>query len=479
MKNRSILLSIFILIITFTVIVFTIDTNSQTISRENVMSTSVKSEVIEDGIELEKEVKEGKSFTTTIELPVTKIEVIDDYMRNWSLEKEDIFFSEIEQLSTSLSKKAEAHIVITPIVKNIEKHYLTYEVYSQYIIKDSTNNEEIFHSEVDTFTFNLQNEQLLSLDQIINLPQTKEDSQFKNFINTLKNEAIKNKFSELSIEEIKALQWMITDKGLIFLFSNDDEEHKIEHQLIEFTQLEPILTDSYKKKFIKAEVNKQENKKEKDKKSKNNNEIKKQKNKKLVALTFDDGPEPDVTPEILKTLKKYEAKATFFMLVNSAKAYPNVAKQVAEEGHEVANHSFSHVNLSKVKRSRIEKELKESKKTLEKITGAPVTLFRPPYGEYNKAVLQVANDSQQKIIMWSVDPKDWYHRNKNETYKNIMKFTNPGSIVLMHDIHQETANALPKIIKDLKEKGYEFVTVSELIEQFGLEPESNGVYYGK
>lgn len=465
MKNRSIYLSISILLIIISVILFTIDSSSQTISRENITSTSVKSEVIEHGIELEKELKEGKSFTTTIDLPITNINAIDDYMRNWSNEKEDELFSEVEQISTTLSKNAEAQIVITPIVQKIEKNLLTYEVHSQYIVEDPSLEEEILHSDVETFTFNLKNEQLVTLDQVLSLPDSKEDSKFTNLVNSITNENIKTTLLELYNEDIQQIQWMLTKQGLIFLLQNEENEQQIDRHLIKFKELEPILTDSYKKQFIKTEKKKKA--KAKNKKNK----------KKLIALTFDDGPDPDVTPQILKTLKKHEAKATFFMLVNSAEKYPKIAKQVANNGHEIANHTYTHVNLAKVKRSRIEKELAHAKEKLESITERPVKLFRPPYGEYNQAVVEVAHNSEQHIIMWSVDPQDWRHKNKNKIYQNIMQNSNPGSIVLMHDIHQATADALPKILKDLKEQGYEFVTVSELLKEIEAAP--NGVYYGK
>lgn len=465
MKNRSIYLSISILLIIISVILFTIDSSSQTISRENITSTSVKSEVIEHGIELEKELKEGKSFTTTIDLPITNINAIDDYMRNWSNEKEDELFSEVEQISTTLSKNAEAQIVITPIVQKIEKNLLTYEVHSQYIVEDPSLEEEILHSDVETFTFNLKNEQLVTLDQVLSLPDSKEDSKFTNLVNSITNEDIKTTLLELYNEDIQQIQWMLTKQGLIFLLQNEENEQQIDRHLIKFKELEPILTDSYKKQFIKTEKKKKA--KAKNKKNK----------KKLIALTFDDGPDPDVTPQILKTLKKHEAKATFFMLVNSAEKYPKIAKQVANNGHEIANHTYTHVNLAKVKRSRIEKELAHAKEKLESITERPVKLFRPPYGEYNQAVVEVAHNSEQHIIMWSVDPQDWRYKNKNKIYQNIMQNSNPGSIVLMHDIHQATADALPKILKDLKEQGYEFVTVSELLKEIEAAP--NGVYYGK
>src|SRR5690625_419726 len=117
------------------------------------------------------------------------------------------------------------------------------------------------------------------------------------------------------------------------------------------------------------------------------------------------------------------------MLTKNAKKFPDIAKQVAKEGHEIANHSETHINLNTVRRSRIENEVVQSKKQLEKITGVEPVLFRPPYGEYNSAVIELAKKSDQKIIMWSVDTLDWQHKNKKRTVDIVMRDTKDLSII--------------------------------------------------
>src|SRR5699024_2908858 len=115
----------------------------------------------------------------------------------------------------------------------------------------------------------------------------------------------------------------------------------------------------------------------------------------------------------------------------SAEKYPDIAKQVAKEGHEIANHSETHINLNTVKKSRITNEVAQSKTQLESITGVEPKIFRPPYGEYNSSVMEIAKKSNQEIIMWSVDTLDWQHKNKNKTVDIVMRDTKPLSIILM------------------------------------------------
>src|SRR5699024_2741205 len=245
---------------------------------------------------------------------------------------------------------------------------------------------------------------------------------------------------------------------------NQKEKKKEKDRVaIKYSKIRKHMNDPYKKQFAPKK------KKPKPKKEKTN--------KNLVALTFDDGPDNEITPKILETLKKYDVKATFFMLGKSVIQYPELAKEVGKQGHEIANHSETHRNLNKSNQATINNEVIESKKIIKNATGIEPKLFRPPYGEYNQAVLNASNNSNQEIIMWSVDTLDWQHKNKNKTVDIVMKNVQPNSIILMHDIHGTTADALPSLIEKLQKEGYELVTTSELIKH--LDPQTNGVYYGK
>ncbi|MFJ5766530.1 polysaccharide deacetylase family protein [Lysinibacillus sp. NPDC093210] len=196
---------------------------------------------------------------------------------------------------------------------------------------------------------------------------------------------------------------------------------------------------------------------------------------KYIALTFDDGPSSKVTPRVLQTLKQHDAKATFFMLGNRVEMYPNIAAQVAAEGHEIANHTFSHPNLKKLTQKEMIEEIDKTNNIIEMATGITSTLFRPPYGVYNQDILNYTTSNNYTTILWSVDSLDWKSRNPTTIKKEILSNVTNRSVVLMHDIHTATAEALPELLMSLKKEGYEFVTVSELLT---LKEEKVDPYFG-
>lgn len=180
---------------------------------------------------------------------------------------------------------------------------------------------------------------------------------------------------------------------------------------------------------------------------------------KKIALTFDDGPHPKVTPQILKILKKYEAKATFFVVGCEVKKYPQVLKDVANAGHEIGNHTFNHKKLTTLSLRNAKLQIDSTDAVIKAAIGHNATVFRPPYGAYNKSIVNQLNVPN---VLWSIDTLDWKHHNPQKTLAAVQKNAKNGSIVLMHDIHQETADALDSILAMLQKQGYEFVTVSEL-----------------
>ena len=195
---------------------------------------------------------------------------------------------------------------------------------------------------------------------------------------------------------------------------------------------------------------------------------------KVVALTFDDGPDPELTPKTLEILKKHKIKATFFMMGSHAAENPDVVKKVVKEGHEVGNHSWSHPNLQAVDAATALQEVNDTTTTLEKITGKPIKLFRPPYGNYTPALLDAENLS---FIMWSVDTLDWKSHDPDAILKEVKNQIKPGGIILMHDIHKESVESLDAVIEYLKEQGYEFATVSDLLKDSG--PKGHTVYFSR
>lgn len=200
------------------------------------------------------------------------------------------------------------------------------------------------------------------------------------------------------------------------------------------------------------------------------------KNKKIVALTFDDGPNPFQTNRILDTLEKYDARATFFDLGSLVEKHPQVVQREAALGCEVASHSYDHKNFSKMTPDAIKADVAKTDAAFQKAIGKSPAAFRPPYGSFN--------DSNKSLIpapiyLWSVDTLDWKSRNANAVLKEIKKVGDlDGKVILMHGIYGSTAEAVEKLVPYLQKQGYELVTVSELIYmKHGQAPE-NSKYYG-
>ena len=190
---------------------------------------------------------------------------------------------------------------------------------------------------------------------------------------------------------------------------------------------------------------------------------------KIVALTFDDGPNGKLTEKILSILKEYDIKATFFVIGERAARQPELIKKIIQEGHVIGNHSYSHSRFPKLIPSEVEKELKTTSDLIFKITGKYPILFRPPYGYCS---IQIANQIKEmgyKIITWSAMTNDWSSRvTSGEVAKDILRRVTPGGIIGLHDgAHNENRSplikALPKIIESLKARGYRFLTVPELL----------------
>ena len=194
---------------------------------------------------------------------------------------------------------------------------------------------------------------------------------------------------------------------------------------------------------------------------------------KYVALTFDDGPYGEVTNRILDTLEKNGAKATFFVVGNRADSYKSTLKRASDMGCEIGSHTWSHKNLTKLTVPQMQEEMKKSADAISAITGVPVKVMRPPEGGHNETV---RNNLGYPLIMWSVDSRDWKHRDANKDYNEVMNYVFDGSIVLMHDLYPATADAVEKFIPELIAKGYKFVTVSELMEIRGIEMKNGKTY---
>lgn len=198
--------------------------------------------------------------------------------------------------------------------------------------------------------------------------------------------------------------------------------------------------------------------------------------KPMVALTFDDGPSVH-TPRLLNIFKKHGGKGTFFVVGNLIDKNKVVAKRIVNEGHEIASHAWSHSDLSQLSLEKGQKEIQKTHDKIYEITGVYPKIIRPPYGSYNDTVKYSAYTCNEAIVLWSVDTLDWKTRNANAVYRSVMSSVSDGAIILCHDLHGTTVDAMERVIPDLIEKGYQLVTVSQLLMMKKGEIVAGGIYY--
>ena len=180
---------------------------------------------------------------------------------------------------------------------------------------------------------------------------------------------------------------------------------------------------------------------------------------KLIALTFDDGPNYN-TIKVLNILEKYNIKATFFILGSNIKGNEKIIKRMHDLGMEIGNHMYSHKIITKLPKKTIKEEISKTDNLIYNITGNYPTLIRPSYGIYNNKIKRIID---RPIILWNIDTLDWKYHNSNKIANKVFNNINKGNIILMHDIYSATANSLEIIIPKLLEEDFQFVTVSELL----------------
>lgn len=181
---------------------------------------------------------------------------------------------------------------------------------------------------------------------------------------------------------------------------------------------------------------------------------------KKIALTFDDGPHPYYTEQLLDGLKERDVKVTFFVLGKHAEEYPDLVQRMNDEGHLIGNHTYSHIQLNKQNRDAFKEELVKTSELIESLTGQEVQYVRPPYGTWDKKFEEELN---MFPVLWTIDPLDWSSSNVAGIVQKVTAKAKENSIILMHDEYKTTVTAVFQIIDELQEEGYEFVTVDELL----------------
>lgn len=194
-----------------------------------------------------------------------------------------------------------------------------------------------------------------------------------------------------------------------------------------------------------------------------------------IALTFDDGPDLKYTPKILDILKKYNIKATFFVVGTQIQKYPATFNRINLEGHDIGNHSYQHLKIPELSPDKIRYQLNRNNQLITRYVGPHELIFRPPYGALDPVSIQVIGQLGYKIILWTIDSLDWRGLKKKQVLANIIPKLKQGYIVIQHSAADDpkenltgSLEALPEIIKFAKSRGYRFITISELLKEQSL-----------
>lgn len=179
-----------------------------------------------------------------------------------------------------------------------------------------------------------------------------------------------------------------------------------------------------------------------------------------IAITFDDGPHPTFTPQLLDGLKKRNVKASFFVIGNLAKANPEIIRRQKKEGHLIGNHTYHHVDITKMSDEQARDEIQSTNEVVEGIIGEEVSFVRPPFGIWQK---NLEKELSVIPVLWSVDPLDWTTKNVDEIVNKVVTQVKENDMILLHDCYQSSVDAALRIIDILLQEGYEFVTVDEMI----------------
>lgn len=179
-----------------------------------------------------------------------------------------------------------------------------------------------------------------------------------------------------------------------------------------------------------------------------------------IALTFDDGPHPRYTEQLLDGIKERGVHASFFVTGEHASLHPDIIRRMQEEGHLIGNHTYSHIQLTRKNRETFKEELVKTNEVIKEITGEDVLYVRPPYGTWDKSLEEELN---MFPVLWSIDPLDWCSKNASCVAGRILQKADENEIILMHDYYDTSVTAALKVVDELLEQGYEFVTVEEIL----------------
>lgn len=308
-----------------------------------------------------------------------------------------------------------------------------------YYEDDYVENNEIISFKTDT-------KEILKLKDIFNTPY---------YISKLTTKTINQDKQQINEEN----NFILSKSGLVIKYNY---LNKIKEYKINYDEIETYLKEEYKMDDIVIPVL-----------TPTKRNLNKYKNKKLIALTFDDGPSNN-TKYFIKELQKRDALVTFFVVGNRVKKYEDVLKEAYLLGNQIGSHTYSHKNLLYLNEEEITKEIEKTNEAIYNVIGTKPTIIRVPYGNINKKIRSISNMNH---ILWNVDTLDWKYKNSNRVYKEIIKYAEDGNIILLHDIFKTSVNGVLKAIDELKKQGYEFVTIDEMVYLKNIKLDKSKTYF--
>ena len=340
-------------------------------------------------------------------------------------------------------------------IKGVESHLVKKQVYdlsdSTVVELENTSLDQLYLKEDGT---------LFTLDQLFTDASKAKETFLENIKSTLQDKKLEQTLVDQVIADFSATDlssWKFAYKDSQLVLYPVKATNNVEEIALPISDFFDVIQSSYLTEkdaelYKKAQA---------------------EKNKKVVALTFDDGPDGNTTPQALDILAKYKIKATFFVQGKNIAGNESILKRMQSEGHEVGNHSWNHPILTKLSLEDAKKQLTDTEDAITKVLGKSSKLMRPPYGAISD---DIRNSLDLSFIMWDVDSLDWKSKNEAAILTEIQRQVSNGSIILMHDIHQTSVNSLPKVIEYLQGQGYSFVTVSELL---GNRVKPHEIYYSR
>lgn len=420
-------------------------------------AAELESEVIEEasaftGIKIATDISNDPSIPYAIQYPLAESDEFNEAVTAYITAAKDYYINTM-RLKQNVDEDATGEL-------NISFETFEYDGrYYSFVLKNTTAIDMDETTSIQTFLYNFETKKPFDMHTLLNGDLKSLETFAAHVRSELKKQPeLKGLLLEEELLKATEPQWdlfssfALIDDSLVLYFDEKaiaSKEAGIPTLTTPLSFLNPLLPPEFQIQMMEADTIVPPAPTEADK------------NKKHVALTFDDGPHPKVTKQILDLLAKYDAQATFFMLGSRVEYYPDIVREVAAAGHEIGNHTWTHPVLTKMESAKVVKEFEHTEQAIFTTLGEHTKVFRPPYGATNE---RVKNLIPRTSVNWTIDTLDWKHRDANQLLPMVQKQMHNNAIILMHDIHQSTADGLEPVLKYMQQEGYEFLTVSEILQ---------------